>query len=127
MVDLTKASSNVQNSVTNLSKAETYNDHAEASGHSNENHYDNEIGSLSKIGNDVKNKIGMRFDFNYSAEKTFQNRLIGTKYIESLGTWKFERHRSTKMGSKGFYSSKVIYIVIWWTSTIEKDKGMTKL
>jgi len=105
MVDLTKASSNEENSVTYLSKVETYNDLA--SGLSNENHYDNEIGSLSKIGNNIKNKIGMRFDFNYSAEKTFQNRLIGTKYIESLGTWKFERHRSTKMGSKGFYHCKV--------------------
>ena len=50
---------------------------------------------------------GARFEFNYSAEETFENRLEASKFIDSLGLWKFERNRPTKKGSKGFYHCKV--------------------
>lgn len=75
----------------------------------NENEDDVDISSYNTPNGKSKNAsmVGARFEFNYSAEEKFENRLVASKFIDSLGVWKFERNRPTKKGSKGFYHCKV--------------------
>ncbi len=101
MVNINKINSNHQNGAFNFeSNIDKLNETVTE-------RYENEVGTFSNNDNVIRNNIGMRFDFNYSPEQSFPNRSIASKYIESLGTWKFERTRSTKKGSKGFYHCKV--------------------
>ena len=82
--------------------------------HENENDEEMSFGGANVTTTSSPNKsklsasmMGARFELNYSAEDTFENRFVATKYIDSLGVWKFERNRPTKKGSKGFYHCKI--------------------
>jgi hypothetical protein len=44
---------------------------------------------------------------NYVADETFENKQVANSFVDSLGTWKFDRLRDTKFGAKGFYQCKL--------------------